>query len=455
MNATPRVPAVHPFPATTGLTVLLAAFLAELGLAGAIVVGAAGGEGLGAVVSGLVESTTSATVWGFLAVAGAFVIALQVSWTSLSDSTDARRGRHPGTSARPDLRPGDRPGDGFDARLDDRLRRIGRFRWAALLAGACTLNAWVLALAALAGEPAVQVLTSLGMAGVVFFAVDAATVVLRFDTRAQLVPVQRRALRVYAALPARDRRSVRRHPRMSAAAGALLGIAWIAVIDVLLIATFVALVGAGEPQAGPARAEALRAGASSAALEIALTGALLVPFAIGAVALAQGSRSSTSRWAMRARRLAAVGSVLLLAPAAGFTVWLVVVLHRAGMPLGQALLLGAVFAAPTAIPLSALLLPSRASSWRLGPRASARLVVHGLRRADLESRRRRIRLLEAAFEQPSTADQPSTPVEPPAAEPAPPPPPPPGRSFTFTLVVGRGPRPPARRRRDDSAERPE
>ncbi|MCS5723212.1 hypothetical protein N1028_04305 [Herbiconiux sp. CPCC 203407] len=422
MNARPRVPAVHPFPATAGLTVLLAAFVAELGFAGAIVLGAVRGESPATVVTDLLESTTAATVWGFLAVAGAFVIALQVSWTSLSDGTGGSPpGHHPVSTAR----------------LDDRLRRVARFRWAALLAGAFTLNAWLLALLALTAEPAVQLLTSLGMAGVVFFAVDAATVVLRFDTRPQLIPAQRRAVTAYAGLPARDRRALRRHPRAATAAGVALGIAWIAVIEAILIASFVALVGASEPQAEPARLRALSTGAPAAALEIALTGALLVAFAIAAVALARASRASTSRWSAPARPLAVVGSVLLLAPAVGFTVWLVVVLVRAGMPIAQALLLGAIFASPSAIPVSALLAPGRASRFRIGPRAAARLVIHGLQRAELESRLRRIRLLEAVFDAPTASAQSA--AEPAAQPPvtSPPPPPSAARSFTFTLVIGR------------------
>jgi hypothetical protein len=430
MNAAPRVPAVHPFPATAGLTVLLAAFVAELGFAGAIVLGAVRGESPATVVTDLLESTTSPAVWGFLAVAGAFVIALQVSWTSLSDGSGGSTPGHHLVSP---------------ARLDDRLRRIARFRWAALLAGAFTVNAWLLALLALTEEPAVQLLTSLGMAGVVFFAVDAATVVLRFDTRPQLVPAQRRAVTAYAGLPARDRRAVRRHPRAATAAGAALGLAWIAAVEVILIAAFVAVVGTSEPQADAARLAALRSGAFAAALEIALTGTLLVAFAIAAVALARASRASTSRWAAPARPLAAVGSILLLAPVVGFTVWLVVVLVRAGMPIDQALLLGAAFAAPSTIPVSALLVPGRPSRFRIGPRAAARLVVHGLQRAELESRLRRIHLLDAAFDGPTTPDHPAAQrtarsTTEPAAQPvttSPPAPPSAGRSFTFTLVIGR------------------
>jgi hypothetical protein len=119
-------------------------------------------------LSKFIYSATVDMVWQFIAGASVFVVAFQITWANLGDSA-----------------------------TPPQLRRINRFRIGAIALGAVSINAWLLFVTVYRGNGPGQVVVSALVAGVLYFAIDAATVVTRVDRRNALEMAQRKAGRIY------------------------------------------------------------------------------------------------------------------------------------------------------------------------------------------------------------------------------------------------------------------
>jgi hypothetical protein len=158
-----RVLGVHFYSSTLGLVVVVACVMLAIFVFGLESASILSSNDMASVLRTELDSTTHETVWGLLAVAGAFAVALQVSWAGLL--------------GRPSAPITDDPASSATALFEiERLRRSARFRWAAGVAGAVTIDVWFFHLIAFQGDPMFQMVFSTGMAGVLFTAVDGALV---------------------------------------------------------------------------------------------------------------------------------------------------------------------------------------------------------------------------------------------------------------------------------------
>jgi hypothetical protein len=297
-------------------------------------------------VMGLSRGVSVGDAWAFLGILAALVVAMQIAVWS-------------------------------DRQSDDAITRVRyrRFVGAAVLTGAAAIISWLIFLKSFgANHPGEFLIVTLAVVGIVLFAADGASLVLRVDRRAELRSGAREGIRRIESSLRQEYLNLRRPALVLVGCVVACG-TWAILISVATLSAFyIGALWAGEHAArqnwGPLIADVIAISISFFA------------WGVFAVALIWAARRTESPWVRVITRIAV--AILLLLPLAA-TLSMVGSGIASDQPAWVIVLTGIYVLVPCGLPMLALTMRTRASrksSWwhprsalRLGGAAVARLLV--------------------------------------------------------------------------------